>query len=355
MQRIQVWSLSKGADSGFAATPLSDLAEMDSEEELEELLSHNPGLLEDGLELVGRQIPASGGALDLLGVDEDGRLVVFELKRGTTPRAAVAQVVDYASYLAALDVRDISQLISQHSGKRGIQELPPFEEWYQERFAGRDLSEAVPPRMVLVGLGSDADTQRMVGFLANSGVNIALVLFQGFQAEGHRLLARTVEVQPPKSPGTGTRKGNEQKLQDFASERGVSGLLEDVRSYLRKNLPSAYEWPNQTAVSFNLPERTEAGGSSPRTYLTVAIDRKEPTLSLVFYPRAIAAAGETFTAFAQKFPNNREMWVSRGRGFALRGADDWTKFSGALQPVIAAMLTGRDQGEHEETSSDRQL
>ena len=57
----------------------------------------------EGLTLVGRQTPTEGGPLDLLGVDADGRLVVFELKRGTLSRDAVAQVVDYASYLNAME------------------------------------------------------------------------------------------------------------------------------------------------------------------------------------------------------------------------------------------------------------
>ena len=56
----------------------------------------------NGLTLIGRQVSTDGGTLDLLGIDADGRLVVFELKRGTLTRDAGAQVRDYASDLAAL-------------------------------------------------------------------------------------------------------------------------------------------------------------------------------------------------------------------------------------------------------------
>ena len=42
------------------------------------------------------------GPLDLLGIDQDGDLIVFELKRGTLTREAVAQIIDYASYLDSL-------------------------------------------------------------------------------------------------------------------------------------------------------------------------------------------------------------------------------------------------------------
>ena len=39
-------------------------------------------MLMPGLQLVGRQLTTANGSLDLLGIDSEGRLVVFELKPG---------------------------------------------------------------------------------------------------------------------------------------------------------------------------------------------------------------------------------------------------------------------------------
>jgi len=79
-----------------------------------------PDLLFEELTLVGRQVETAGGPLDLLGVDEEGQLVVFELNRGTLTRDAVAQVIDYASYLAELSPPALSEFITRASGKNGI-------------------------------------------------------------------------------------------------------------------------------------------------------------------------------------------------------------------------------------------
>ena len=99
MEKIEIWEVASDD------TPTSVLATIDNtetEEELEKILVRSPDMLERGLQLVGRQTPMTGGGnLDLLAVDGDGRLVVFELKRGTLSRDAVAQVVDYASDLDA--------------------------------------------------------------------------------------------------------------------------------------------------------------------------------------------------------------------------------------------------------------
>ena len=108
MEEIEVWTV-----DGSQVTRLAKSNRMESELLLEDVLVENPGLLLEDLILVGRQTPTEGGPLDLLGVDGDGRLVVFELKRGTLSREAVAQVIDYASYLDNLDLTDLAEHISE--------------------------------------------------------------------------------------------------------------------------------------------------------------------------------------------------------------------------------------------------
>ena len=86
MEEIKIWAIEDTSE----VVPLEPKGQVDTEFLLEETLVKNSQLLIPGLRLVGRQTPTEGGALDLLGVDEDGKLVVFELKRGTLSRDAVA-------------------------------------------------------------------------------------------------------------------------------------------------------------------------------------------------------------------------------------------------------------------------
>src|SRR5712675_902909 len=101
MEEIRLWKID-GSEHDCHITPVLNAAQTKTEEMLEGILVKLPDLLFEELTLVGRQVETAGGPLDLLGVDEEGRLVVFELKRGTLTRDAVAQVIDYASYLAEL-------------------------------------------------------------------------------------------------------------------------------------------------------------------------------------------------------------------------------------------------------------
>ena len=124
---VKLWSLTKDSNDKITPSELDSLIQTETEQQLEDLIVENPNLLMDGLKLVGRQTPTSTGALDLLGVDKDGYLIVFELKRGKLPREAVTQVIDYASYLADLDRESLCQHITDRSGSYGIEKIDEFE------------------------------------------------------------------------------------------------------------------------------------------------------------------------------------------------------------------------------------
>ena len=89
MKKIQLWSVDRIEDK-LSATAVESVDNTKTEQDLEELFVASPDLLMDGLTLIGRQVSTDRGPLDLLGIDADGRLVVFELKRGTLTRDAVA-------------------------------------------------------------------------------------------------------------------------------------------------------------------------------------------------------------------------------------------------------------------------
>ena len=105
MEEIKIWKLD-GTSEKPKAVPVAGISHTATEQLLEDALTTSPDLLMTNLHLVGRQTETAGGPLDLLGVDEDGRLVVFELKRGTLTRDAVAQAIDYASFLADLEAEE---------------------------------------------------------------------------------------------------------------------------------------------------------------------------------------------------------------------------------------------------------
>ena len=283
MENIQIWEL-----DGSQATPLKSNNQLESEQGLEDTLVENPNLLMDGLILVGRQTPTEGGPLDLLGVDGDGRLVVFELKRGTLSRDAVAQIIDYASDLDTMDLDALADHISENSGVGGIDEIENFQEWYDTRGFG-DLASLKPLRMYLIGLGADDRTERMVRFLAeNSGMDISLLTFHGFDYDGKTILAKQVEVEAPAELGsrptgrTVSVAEKRERLERLIEESGVSEQFAAVRNMFREYWLESSTSPQMYGLSIQLRQQAGLGRRASYAYIQVG----KGGLGIVFHPKA---------------------------------------------------------------------
>jgi ABC-type Na+ transport system ATPase subunit NatA len=173
--------------------------------------------------------------LDLLGVDEDGRLVVFELKRGELTRLAVAQVLDYASSLNGLETSDLSDRITEMSGRGGTEKLESFATWYEENY-NEALADIGRPRMVLVGLGVDAAAKRIVEFLTQANLDISLITFYGFRQNGETFLARQVEVEArgPAQVARASKAENQAKLRQRLQETGLEDIYGKLQTILER-------------------------------------------------------------------------------------------------------------------------
>ena len=250
---LKIWALRDGNEVGVVES-VSGVA---LEDILEATLVSRPEMLENGLHLVGRQTPTESGPLDLLGVDAGGRLVVFELKREKLTREAVTQCIDYASALDEKAPEELAAFIAQHSGTQGIEKIEDFEEWYQERFDENELSDLLPPRLTLVGLGVGERAERMAQFLSKGGLDISVLTFYGFQHEGETLLARQVEVERDTAVRTGQRTYRSAaerrlELQERLAERGLTELFEDVDERLRNAIPDAAQRYGSWGISYGL-------------------------------------------------------------------------------------------------------
>lgn len=305
MDEVKIWAL--GDDS--ETLPLESKSHADSEGLLEDAIVKNPELLDENLILIGRQTPTEGGPLDLLGVDKGGRLVLFELKRGTLTRDAVAQIIDYASDLESKDFDSLAGHISEQSGKHGIDKIEDFKEWYGQQFDPEDLeSSLMPLRMCLVGLGVDTRTERMVPFLIKKGMDISLLTFHAFAHDGKTFLAKQVHVEAPEapqppSPERGRTKAEKmQKLIEEVQENGVHDLFTAVRGMFNVNWRTLGEFPGARGLTLKIWGAYGGKQRSPRSYGRIGHRWSGGRVGLVFYPKAVALCMDGFIRLSQKIP-----------------------------------------------------
>ena len=335
MHEVKIWAVD--GDSG--AVPLRRKDRTDTESLLEDILVRNPDLLIPGLRLVGRQTPTEGGPRDLRGGDGDGRLVVFELKRGTLSRDAVAQIIDYASDLDSKSDIALARHIADHSGVGGIENVDDFEEWYGENTEAQSLEALRPLRLFLIGLGVDGRTERMVRFLAeNSGMDISLLTFHGFAHDGRVLLARQVEVEAAAeqvSRGSRAYVSRAERRERLARRIEASGMAETfaaVESMFKENWPKSSAKPGVHGLAIRLQSRSYA-----------RIDVWKGLVAIIFYASAKALCLDAFRQPVQEiryetWPKNREPVEDRETEIHFKcTVEEWEEHAERLSALTKAV------------------
>ncbi len=345
-EELRLWSV---RESG-KAEPLSPLQQMPTELAFEDLLVQNPGMLGSDLKLVGRQTPTETGWLDLLAIDQDGRLVVYELKRTTLTREAVTQVVDYASSLDAMSPRDLAVHIAERSGKDGIEKIDQFEQWYAENFGRDDLSRLLPPRLVLVGIGVDPAAKRMARFISGGPVDLSVVTFHGFMRGEERLLARQLEVEPgTREPAHRNRSATVAErhtaLRKYLEDSGHVDLFDRIHADIRELLPERDVWeaPGRYGVGFQIagPDKSKAWP----TFFGVQAGYRGAVCSVSIPPAAINLGGDALEQLRTSLPLHD--WQHGGYVCDFQSEEMWTEQGKVVLEFVRSVMENRSRGGEE--------
>lgn len=177
---------------GENPVPLPE-ASLGKEALLEQMIVQEPGILSERWMLIGRQVrTAFGSFIDLLALNQDGQLVVIELKRDLTPREVVAQALDYASWVQDLAPEEIAAIYAKFSQGGALGDA------FQQKF-GIPLDEEQlngSHQIVIVASSLDASTERIVTYLSGMDVAINVIFFQVFQDGDRQYLSRAWMIDP---------------------------------------------------------------------------------------------------------------------------------------------------------------
>lgn len=221
---IKIWEIKDQKISPVEETPL---AAQHQEDELEAWITRAPDILGDEFLVIDRQREIPGvGRLDLLCIDKTGKLTVVELKRDRSPREAVAQALDYASWLNDADPEEILDHTKEYLGR----ELP---EAFEEHFHA-EMPDILPQnhRLLIVASRLDSSAERIVNYLRERyGVEFNVFLFKYAKlADGREVLVRTVLLPESTRPPRGPRpRQNAESLLGLAADRHIEDLVEVCR------------------------------------------------------------------------------------------------------------------------------
>ena len=192
---LSVWRIDSDQVEPIAFEPL------DFESRLQNILIQDISIADPNLMVIGREVrTAFEKKIDLLAMNRDAHLVVLELKRNKTPRDIVAQVLDYGSWIRALDDDDIARIFEEYQAKyQAGKSSCSIDQAFCERFNVKQMPDELNEahELVIVASHLDPSTERIVGYLADEyDANINAVFFRCFKDGKREYLTRAWLRQP---------------------------------------------------------------------------------------------------------------------------------------------------------------
>ena len=223
---IQSWQIIDGKLVQIKSSMVDEKKK--EKDHLEQWLKTNPEILGNDIAIIGEQVYTKSGPLDLLGIDNDGNIVIVELKRDKLPRECLAQAIDYASDIASWDIDKLREICLKYTGKA-------LEDYLSETFMEKEIDGLVNKqsiRILLVGFSIEEPLVRMIEWLSsvyNFSIN-AIILNYLKTKSGDEILSKTVII----SEEVEKEKANKKKyLIEKSDEPGVYSK-EDLESQLLK-------------------------------------------------------------------------------------------------------------------------
>jgi hypothetical protein len=176
---------------------------------LQEWVIANPEILGAGTMVVTSEFSGwgtSNGArdadrLDVLGLLQDGRLVVAELKRGPAPHTIEMQAMNYAARASAFSVDQLAAVHRKFLETHMHQTITLDEARQRLEANATELSEdtlADVPRIVLLATEFGLNvTTTAVFFSRKLGVDLHLIRVQAYRTASQDVLVTTSRIYPP--------------------------------------------------------------------------------------------------------------------------------------------------------------
>lgn len=182
--------------------------ELKERDELEPLLVANPDVIEQGLQIICHQLMTDSGPLDILAVDDEGTLVIIELKNEAA-EGHLDQALRYYDWCR----QNISWISKAYSNNNHI-----------------DANSS--PRLMLIA-PSFTDTVKRISKYVNTNVKLHLIQYQAFEDEKGEcgILCNEIDYgQPPEPPEIPTVEKKLEYFHDAKVRDLFKAVMEELHS-----------------------------------------------------------------------------------------------------------------------------
>ena len=263
--------------------------------DLQQMLRDQPDVLEEGLFIVADEYSNwqdSSRSIDLLGLDESGRLVVIELKRTQSGDHSELQAIRYAAMVSNLTLNDVIDAHRRYLEKRGCEDDAKIRILTHLGVAEETdtMIQTEYPRIILASAGFSRELTTSVLWLNDVGLNITCIKLQLFK-NGVELFLETSQVIPLQEASDYLVRVRDRRDIEYLQRQGAQALkkagggaffdaIERVRENHKPMLRQFYEWASllETEGLATLETRQ----SSLRTTLRLSLPNEDVRLAIIW-------------------------------------------------------------------------
>ena len=167
--------------------------------DLQEWIAGNTQILGENLLIIQKEFdgfPDTNERLDLLALDESGRLVVIENKLDDSGRDVVWQSLKYVSYCATLTKGEICEIYQRYLGTSGVATERIVEFFDEQDYENIRLNPSDgDQRIILVAANFRKEVTSTVLWLCNHGVDITCIKVTPYK-DGDKLYLDAEQILP---------------------------------------------------------------------------------------------------------------------------------------------------------------
>ena len=175
------------------------------EKHIEEWIAKNPELLfsyPEEVMIIAQEVSGELMA-DLLAVDSQGSLIIIEIKRDSSDRNTIGQILDYAALLNSWSDKNFNKRWQDFSESKGRDLFEAFKEFIDiSNFDRHDFLKQ--KRLFILASSEDESVKRIISWLRDTHhVPIDFVPFQFYQDDQHseQLILEIEKIEVQQRPG----------------------------------------------------------------------------------------------------------------------------------------------------------
>lgn len=169
-----------------------------SENELEDMICKDISILNEEWLPIGRQVLTEhGGQIDILAINENGNLIIIELKKNKTSREVITQAIDYAAWVKKINLATIAG-IYKDSREKLDSSYESLDQAIRDNFDKEFGEEEIDGshQIVIVASSLDPSTERIVKYLNDYEIPINIMFFNVFKDGENRYISRAWLIDP---------------------------------------------------------------------------------------------------------------------------------------------------------------